>query len=327
MGFKILLPQPIVESGRKLLEEHGYEIVDGNGYTEDDIIRDIKGCDAMIVRTAKITRRIIEAADQLKVIARHGAGFDGVDMEAAKEKGIMVLYAPRANSESVAELAIFYMLHCSRNFKKVQKLYKDDYMTAKMKVDKYELNGKTLGLIGVGNIGGLVAKKAYYGFDMNVIAYDPFAKNLPEYITPASDRDEVFKKADYVSLHIPATPDTVNSVGAHEFDIMKENAFLINTSRGTVVDEDALIAALNEKKIAGAALDVTRQEPINKDNPLLEMDNVLTAPHIGGATKEASSRASFICAQGIDDFLNGRKPDFPVPPMREVLNAMNLKEK
>ena len=139
MGYKVLLPQPILESGRAYLLERGYELVDGNGFEEEDIIRDIKGCDAMIVRTAKITRRIIAAADRLKVIARHGAGYDGVDLEAAKEKGIMVLYAPRANSESVAELAVFYMLYCSRNFKLVQKLYKDDYRFAKFNIEKHEL--------------------------------------------------------------------------------------------------------------------------------------------------------------------------------------------
>ena len=144
MGYKVLLPQPILESGRAYLLERGYELVDGNGFEEEDIIRDIKGCDAMIVRTAKITRRIIAAADRLKVIARHGAGYDGVDLEAAKEKGIMVLYAPRANSESVAELAVFYMLYCSRNFKLVQKLYKDDYRFAKFNIEKHELCGKTL---------------------------------------------------------------------------------------------------------------------------------------------------------------------------------------
>lgn len=145
MSFKILLPQPILESGRQYLLDKGYELVDGSGFEEEDIIRDIKGCDGMIVRTAKITRRILEAADSLKVIARHGAGFDGVDLEAAREKGIVVLYAPRANSQSVAELAIFYMLHCSRNFKLVQKLYRDDYRFAKFNVEKHELNGKTLG--------------------------------------------------------------------------------------------------------------------------------------------------------------------------------------
>lgn len=319
MSFKILLPQPILESGRKYLLDKGYELIDGNGFEEEDIIRDIRGCDGMIVRTAKITRRILEAADRLKVIARHGAGFDGVDLEAARKKGILVLYAPKANSESVAELAVFYMLHCSRNFKLVQKLYKDDYRFAKFNVEKHELNGKTLGIIGVGNIGGLVAKKAAFGFDMKVIAYDPYAKSLPDYIEAAGSREEVFERADYVSLHVPATPETVNSVGEREFSLMKPSAFLINTSRGSVVDEEALIKALREKKIAGAALDVLKNEPIEKDNPLLEMDNVVTAPHIGAATKEASSRASLICAEGIDDFLSGRRPEFVVPPMRDMV--------
>ncbi len=326
MAFKILCPQPILEEGRQFLLERGYELVEGCGVEEDAIIENIRGCDAMIVRTAKITRKIIEAADQLKVMARHGAGFDGVDLEAAKEKNIMVLYAPRANSQSVAELAVFYMLHCSRNFKLVQKLYKEDYLTAKFKVEKHELGGKTLGLIGVGNIGGIVAQKAALGFGMKVLAFDPYAKELPDYITQAASREEVFREADYVSLHIPATPETVNSVGREEFSLMKESAFLINTSRGSVVDEPALIEALRNGEIAGAALDVLAQEPIDLSNPLLEMDNVLTAPHIGAATKEASIRASFVCAQGIDDFLSGRKPEFPVPPMRGMLEEMNLKE-
>ena len=143
MSFRILLPQPILESGRQYLLEKGYELVDGSGFDEEDIIRDIRGCDAMIVRTAKITDRILEAADRLKVIARHGAGFDGVDLEAARKKGILVLYAPKANSQSVAELAVFYMLHCSRNFKLVQKLYRDDYRFAKFNVDWKTLHGCT----------------------------------------------------------------------------------------------------------------------------------------------------------------------------------------
>ena len=154
---------------------------------------------------------------------------------------------------------------------------------------------------------------------MKVLAFDPYAKDLPDYIELAGSREEVFEKADYVSLHVPATPETVNSVGAKEYQLMKPTAFLINTSRGTVVDEEALIEALKEKQIAGAALDVLKKEPMEKDNPLLDMDNVVTAPHIGGATKEASSRSSLICAQGIDDFLSGRKPEFVVPPMRDMV--------
>lgn len=321
MANKILLPQPILESGRSYLLEKGYELVEGTGLEEEDIIRDIKGCDAVIVRTVKITKRVLEAADKLKVIARHGAGFDGVDLETAREKGIPVLYAPKANSESVAELAIFYMLYCSRNFKKVQKHYIDDYSFAKFNVEKHEVKGKTLGLIGVGNIGGLVARKAALGFDMKVLAFDPYAKELPDYITPAKSREEVFAESDYVSLHIPSTPETNNSVGEKEFSMMKKSAFLINTSRGSIVNEEALIKALEEGEIAGAALDVMKQEPIDKTNPLLYMEQVLTAPHIGAATKEASSNSSYACAKGIDDYLSGRRPEFPVPPMRDMLDG------
>ena len=265
--------------------------------------------------------KIFDAAPKLKILARHGAGYDGVDLEAARKHGVLVCTAGGANAVSVAELAIFYMLYCSRNFKKVQKLYLEDYRKAKMGIPKTELEGKTLGLVGLGNIGKLVAKKAALGFDMTVLAYDPFAKKegLPEYIRLVEDRDEIFRQADYVSLHVPATPETVHSVSDREFGLMKESAYLINTSRGSIVDEPALVRALQAGKIAGAGLDVLEKEPIDPANPLIEMDNVLTAPHIGGATKEASSRSSVACAEAIDDFFSGRTPKFVVPELRDLL--------
>ena len=321
MAIRVLLPQPILPAGYACLREHGYDVVDGRGFTEEDIIADIGDCDAIIVRTAKITAKIFDAAPKLKILARHGAGYDGVDLEAARKHGVLVCTAGGANAVSVAELAIFYMLYCSRNFKKVQKLYLEDYRKAKMGIPKTELEGKTLGLVGLGNIGKLVAKKAALGFDMTVLAYDPFAKKegLPEYIRLVEDRDEIFRQADYVSLHVPATPETVHSVSDREFGLMKESAYLINTSRGSIVDEPALVRALQAGKIAGAGLDVLEKEPIDPANPLIEMDNVLTAPHIGGATKEASSRSSVACAEAIDDFFSGRTPKFVVPELRDLL--------
>jgi len=311
-----------MKEGRDYLISKGYVIVDGSGMTEENIINDIADCDAMIVRLSKVTDKIFDAAPKLKVIARHGAGYDGVDLESARKHNVLVLNAPGANSMSVSELTIFYMLYCSRNFKLVQKTYIDDYYYAKMKTKKNELNGKTLGLIGTGNIGTLVAEKAALGFGMNVIAYDPFAKkeNLPEYIKLIEDRNKIFTDSDYVSLHVPATKDTVNSVGAKEFELMKETAFLINTSRGSIVDESALYNALLNKQIAGAALDVLKEEPADKNNPLLYMDNVLTAPHIGAATEEATIRSSLHCAIGIDDFLASRTPQYVVPELRDMIN-------
>lgn len=321
MATRVLIPQPILPAGYEYLRKHGYEAVDGRGFTEEDIITDIRDCDALIVRTARITRQIFDAAPKLKILARHGAGYDGVDLAAAREHGVLVCTAGGANAISVAELTIFYMLYCSRNFKKVQKLYLQDYRQAKMGVPKTELEGKTLGLVGLGNIGKLVAQKAALGFDMTVLAYDPFAKGagLPDYIRMVEDRDEIFKRSDYVSLHVPATTETVHSVSDREFGLMKPTAYLINAARGSIVDEAALYRALQEEKIAGAGLDVLEQEPIDPSNPLVAMDNVLTAPHIGGATKEASSRSSVACAQAIDDFFSGRTPKFVVPELRDLI--------
>ncbi len=321
MATRVLIPQPILPAGYEYLRKHGYEAVDGRGFTEEDIITDIRDCDALIVRTARITRQIFDAAPKLKILARHGAGYDGVDLAAAREHGVLVCTAGGANAISVAELTIFYMLYCSRNFKKVQNLYLQDYRQAKMGVPKTELEGKTLGLVGLGNIGKLVAQKAALGFDMTVLAYDPFAKGagLPDYIRMVEDRDEIFKRSDYVSLHVPATTETVHSVSDREFGLMKPTAYLINAARGSIVDEAALYRALQEEKIAGAGLDVLEQEPIDPSNPLVVMDNVLTAPHIGGATKEASSRSSVACAQAIDDFFSGRTPKFVVPELRDLI--------
>ena len=321
MATRVLIPQPILPAGYEYLRKHGYEAVDGRGFTEEDIITDIRDCDALIVRTARITRQIFDAAPKLKILARHGAGYDGVDLAAAREHGVLVCTAGGANAISVAELTIFYMLYCSRNFKKVQNLYLQDYRQAKMGVPKTELEGKTLGLVGLGNIGKLVAQKAALGFDMTVLAYDPFAKGagLPDYIRMVEDRDEIFKRSDYVSLHVPATTETVHSVSDREFGLMKPTAYLINAARGSIVDEAALYRALQEEKIAGAGLDVLEQEPIDPSNPLVAMDNVLTAPHIGGATKEASSRSSVACAQAIDDFFSGRTPNFGVPELRDLI--------
>ena len=239
MSYKVLLPQPILPEGYAYLREHGYEVVDGRGFTEEDILADIPGCDAMIVRTAKITGKILDAADKLKIIARHGAGYDNVDLEGARRNKVLV--------------------------------------------------------------------------------YDPFAKEVPEYIQLVEDRDIIFKESDYVSLHVPATKETTHSVSDREFDMMKETAFLINTARGAIVDEPALIRALETKKIAGAGLDTVEQEPFDLSNPLLDMENVLVAPHIGGATKEASTRSSVACAVAVDDYFSGRTPKFIVPELRDLV--------
>jgi D-3-phosphoglycerate dehydrogenase len=315
MGWKILLPQDIMPTGRQYLIERGHELILGGGMDVASICADIKGIDAMIVRQAKITREVFEAADKLKVIVRHGAGYDAVDMKAAKEHNVKFLYCPDANSVSVAETAIFNMLYCSRNYNIVHRDYIDDYFKAKMKTPKYEIEGKVLGIISCGKIGTLVAQKCMNAFNMHVLAWDPYKepKDFPVGVEVVTELDRIFKESDFVSVHSPLTDETREFIGKKQFEMMKPTAFFINTSRGMVVNEKDLYEACKNKIIAGAGLDVLQKEPMGKDNPLLYLDNVLVSPHIGAATKEASSRASLHAAQGIQEVYEGKSPTWPVP--------------
>lgn len=315
MSYRILLPQEIMKEGREYLESRGYELIIGSGMEEEDIIRDIPDCDAIIVRLSKMSERVFDAAKKLKVVARHGAGYDTVDLHAAKRHGVTVLNAPTANSMSVAELTIFFMLHCSRNFSLVSQKMLEDYYQAKLRTPKVELDGKTLGLIGVGNIGSRVAIKALHGFNMKVIAYDPYktAEQVPEGVELTQDFNRIFKESDFVSLHCPATEETFDFIGEKQFSQMKPTAYFINTARGKLVDEKALYHALSTCQIAGAGVDVLKTEPFDPADPIFTLSNIVIAPHIGAATKEATDRASLHSAVGIDEVLSGKKPSWPVP--------------
>ncbi|MCD8141096.1 MAG: hydroxyacid dehydrogenase [Planctomycetaceae bacterium] len=313
MGYKVLLPQEIMKDGREYLKSRGWELVPGSGMETEHIIQDIKGMDAMVVRLSKITREVFEAADKLKVIVRHGAGFDTVDLQAAKEHNVQVLYCPVANSTSVAEAAMMYILYCSRNFTVVRRDFISDYYKAKLKTPKSEIAGKVLGLVGCGNIGSRVAKMAL-GFDMKVMAYDPYKAraDFPEGVEVVRDLDVIFTKSDFVSLHCPTTKLTRQFVNKDKISLMKPTAFLINTSRGMVVNEKDLYEACRDRVIAGAGLDVLQQEPVDPENPILYLDNVVVGPHIGAATKEATDRASLHSAMGIVEVFEGKEPTWPV---------------
>lgn len=315
MSYKILLPQEIMKEGREYLESRGYELIDGSGMEEEHLINDIGDCDGIIVRLSPMTRKVFEVAKKLKVVVRHGAGYDTVDLEAAKDHGVKVLNAPIANSMSVAELAAFYMLHCSRNFTLVQKTMLKDFYFSKLRTPKCELDGKTVGLIGVGNIGSRVAKILMHGFNMKVMAYDPYKTQdqMPADIERTDDFDRIFKESDFVSLHCPPTDETKNFIGKKQFDMMKETAFFINTARGSLVVEPELYEALKNKSIAGAALDVLKKEPFDPADPIFQLDNIVVGPHIGAATQEATDRASLHSAIGIHEVLSGQKPSWPVP--------------
>lgn len=315
MGYKILLPQEIMKEGREYLESRGYELITGSGMEEEHLINDIGDCDGIIVRLSPMTEKVFKAAKKLKVVVRHGAGYDTVDLDAAKQHGVMVLNAPIANSMSVAELAMFYMLYCSRNFSLVQQKMLEDYYFAKLKTPKNEVDGKKVGVIGVGNIGSRLIKIAKHGFNMDILAFDPYKTqaDMPEGVELTRDWNRIFSECDFVTLHCPPTAETKNFIGEKELSLMKKTAFLINTARGSLVQEDKLYDALKNKHIAGAALDVLKKEPFDQASPLFSLSNVVIAPHIGAATQEATDRASLHSAIGIHEVFSGQKPSWPVP--------------
>ena len=315
MPWKILLPQEIMSEGRKLLEDAGHTIIEGRGFETEDVLADMKEYqpDAMIVRITPITREVIESNPNLKVIVRHGAGFDALDVKACHDNGVQALYAPVANSTSVAETALLLMLECSRNVTVLHKTWVSDFYKAKLKVRKNTLNGKTVGIIGCGNIGSRLAKRAL-AMEMNVLAYDPFkpAADFPDGVEVVRDLDRIFAESDYVSVHTPNTPLTHNMINKETLAKMKPTAFLINTARGGCVDEDALYEACKNGTIAGAGLDAIKQEPVDPSFPLLSLDNVIIYPHIGGNTTEAAHRASYFAAMGVQEVYEGKQPTWPI---------------
>ena len=314
MAFKVLITEVVADEGIAHLKELGYEVKFGRGTDKATILEDIHDCDAVIIRVAVIDREIIAKSPKLKVIAKHGAGYDSIDTKAAADHGIRVVFAPTANSMSVAEQAVALMLACTKRIPFLADQYKKGNYKAKDMYTKTELCGKTLGLIGLGRIGMNVARIAIHGFGMKVIAYDPFipaGRDLGG-VELVQERDELLKTADYISIHVPATPENVKSISQKEFKLMKPTAIIINTARGTIIDQEALIEAIRNDEIAGAGLDVTDPEPAPPSNAIFELDRVIVTPHSGGATKEAMIRMVMDAVMGIDEVLLGKEPTYKV---------------
>lgn len=314
MAYTVLIPQDVVEEGKKYLTDRGYKIKMGSGVTVEDIIKDVADCDAILARTAPFPKEVILAGPRLKVIGRHGVGVDNIDLETCTEKGIWVTNAPESNANSVAEYAVGQIIALARNLLAGDKATRGMDWEFRNRVKGADLAGKTLGLVGAGRVGGLTAKKAFYGLDMKVIVYDPYIKEIadvPE-ATIVSDLKTVFRTADFISLHMPATPETKGMIGQKYFEMMKESAFLVNAARGEVVNEKDLYQALRSRRIAGAGLDVFDPEPPRADNPLFGLDNVILSPHNAALTLEAMTRMAVHAAMGIDDVFSGRTPKWPV---------------
>lgn len=308
----ILIPETIDQNGIEFLKKRGYNIRFGRGLDIRTLKEDLRGCEGVVMRTARMHREVLLSAVSLKVIGKHGVGVDSIDLDAARELGIRVVNTPGANANSVAEHAFMMMLALARRLSYLYGRYKDGDYAAKDTVKAVEMTGKTLGLVGVGRIGRIVAEKAA-GFGMQVIAYDPFAAadSLPEYIKFTACLGNILKQSDFVSLHLPLNDSTRFSFAEKEFAEMKKGAFLINCARGGIVDQDALVEAL-KSHLGGAGLDVTEPEPLPPGHPLFMLENVIITPHSGAASEEALKRMAMEACAGVDDVLRGAVPKYSV---------------
>lgn len=312
MSFTLLVTESMSDKGMDWLRSNGVTVKYGRGIDPATLIEDLQGCQAVITRLAVMDRAVLEKAPELKVIARHGAGVDSVDVDYCREHGITVLRNVGTNSVAVAEHAVTLIMALAKKIKIRENLYRADQFDKGRKVKAIELQGKTLGLVGIGHIGSITAGICKNGLGMRVLAFDPYVKpgTIPG-IELVSSKQELFSQADFISVHVPATPETKNSIGAAEFACMKPSAFFINTARGTIVDEAALIRALQENRIAGAGLDVTVEEPTSMDNPLFGFENVIMTPHNAGSSEDSLIRASMAAARGCYAVINGLEVEEP----------------
>lgn len=297
---------PIHDEGVRMLMEAGFELDFETSITGPELVDQVKNYDAIVVRSrTKVTREVIEASGRLRAVARAGVGLDNVDLEAAKERGVEVLNSPEAPSNAVAELVLGLMLSLARRIPLGDNSMKRGEWI-KRRLTGFELEGKTLGIVGFGRIGYNLARKAK-AMGMRVVT-DAIIEKLMRFTEETGvesvTMEDLLKESDFVSLHVPLLPKTRHMIGAKELETMKDGAFIINAARGGVVDEDALKEALVRGKLAGAALDVFEIEP-PEDTSLTGLENLIALPHIGAATIEAQAANSTIVAEKLIKLFTG----------------------
>ncbi len=318
--YKILVSDPVSEEGIQLL--NGIAQVDAKpNLSPEEIVEVIGGYDALLVRSGtKVTAEVIKAGKKLKVIGRAGVGVDNIDVGKATEQGILVINAPDGNTISAAEHTMALMLSLARNIPPASSSLKAGQWQ-RNKFVGLELYKKCLGIIGLGRIGSEVAKRAR-AFGMKVLAYDPYisAEQAEKVGVVALGLEEILPQADFITLHIPKTSTTMHLLGAEELAKMKQGVRIINCARGGLVDEQALYEAITAGKVAGAALDVFEKEPPANDNPLLQLAQVISTPHLGASTQEAQVNVAVQVAEEITHVLKGE-------PLHMAVNAPVLPPK
>ena len=307
--YKVLVVQGLHEKGLEMLKQRSD--IEFNVLLSDDeneILEAAKDVNGITVRTAKISSRIIEAANKLQVVSRHGVGYDSIDLVSLNNKKIPLTIAAHSNMISVAEQAMFFLLALSKNV-----FYYDDFTrkgdwTNRWDVKAWDLAQKNILVIGFGRIGSNFVKRAL-AFDMNVYVYDPYVEKEKVKISgaiPVDNISENLQKMDAVTLHCPKNNETTDLFTKQEFDLMKKSSFIINCARGGILNEEDLYEALTSKKIAGAGLDVFDVEPTPSSNPLFKLNNVILSPHIAGVTVESTVRMATETVQNVLDVLDDK---------------------
>lgn len=297
----------------EILEKNGY-ILELNPFdrtmTEDELIERIKGASALVAGSDKVTKRVLEAGSPtLKIVAKQGVGYNTIDIEAAKELGIAVTITPGANSKSVADLTMGLILNAARNISGMDRAIRNNEW---YRYTGCELNNKIIGIVGMGHIGGEVAKRAY-AFGMKILAYDIYPRQdfIEKYNVTYVSLEKLFKQSDVITLHAPAIKATENMINRDSLNLMKSTAILVNAARGELINEEDLYEALKNKKIGFAALDVYKNEPL-KNSKLTELENIVFTAHAGAYTKSAIIGAGVIASEEIVRVLSGEEPKFNV---------------
>lgn len=319
--LKVFVADDVNEEKLKPLTDSGIEVVKKTKLTGDDLAAELADADGVIVRSAtKITADLIDKAPRLRVIGRAGVGVDNIDVRAATERGVVVMNAPDGNTITTAEHAMALLVSMARNIPQADSTLRGGRWDKKSFVG-VELNGKTLGVIGLGRIGKHVSGIAR-GFGMKIVGYDPFIseEQAAEMGIEIGTLDDVFSKADFLTIHTPVTEETRGLIGRDAFSKMKKGVRIVNCARGGLIDERALVSAVESGVVAGAALDVYSVEPLPDDSPLLRNDKIITTPHLGASTTEAQEGVAQTVAEQMRDFLlNGE--------LRNAVNAPSLAAK
>lgn len=313
MRYKVLIPRLVSGTGADFLRQRGCTVIEGEPKSFDSA--HLKDCDAILaggVGGLFYDARVLRQCQKCKILACFSVGVEQIDLQAAARQGIQVTNSGTANCNAVAEHLVYLLLACAKRGTLMQKAAAAGDFAVRQRVYNVELKDKCLGIIGCGNIGQAVARKCMYGLNMRVIAYDPFLKpeDMPQGVQSVT-LPELLGQADFVTLHLNLTAETKGLIGEPQLAMMKPGAYILNVSRGGLIDEQALQYALSHSLIAGAGVDVYQQEPLPPGFWMSELDNVVMTPHCAAHTQEALQNMELFAAQDIWRVLNGEAPRFP----------------